>query len=646
MALEPIDYTSRSRETEQEYLKIVKGQDKDTTWLIIGPNSNKEYGPEATGNDFSEFLQAFDDTKAQYGIARVSPPGSDVYKLVLVGWCPEAASIKTRASFAANFASVANNVFKGYHIQVTARDEDDLDENELLAKVSNAAGARYSIQSVKSQPAKSQPVKSQPVKSEPVKSQSVKSQSVKSQSVNAPIVKSQDDDWDEPELEERDFDSKPLKPSQNSNYKPIGKINLQNIISEESQREDPRMFKASSPSNNNNNNNLDQKQNLPKQRVSNPNLERNYEIDSFLKDDTFKQQHNDKVIRGFHTEKSPAQLWAEKKAKQNGTANSSSFESNYNDIKKEDTNNNETKHEDVNELKSKFEQFNIESNEQSDAQTNEQSDVQTNEPKIIQPSKFIPPVIQSNEPPVAKKNSFKTMGTPLPGMHNEQPESDQDNNNNNNDDDDDWSDDEPQEEESPRRIPISLPPRNAPQSEPEEEAEPVAAPPPSLPSRNVEPEEKSEQAEFIPPPPPRRNVEPEEESEPEEDAEFIPPPPPRRNVEPEEESEPEEEAAFIPPPPPRRNVEPEEQTDEAAFIPPPPPRRNVEPEEKPEEEEEAPWAIAEYDYEAGEENELTFAENDKIINIEFVDDDWWLGELSTTGEKGLFPSNYVSLNGN
>ena len=100
------------------------------------------------------------------------------------------------------------------------------------------------------------------------------------------------------------------------------------------------------------------------------------------------------------------------------------------------------------------------------------------------------------------------------------------------------------------------------------------------------------------------------------------------------------------PPLPSRNIAPEqvEQDKEDTYIPPPPPRRNVAPEPEPEEEEEtAPWAVAEYDYEAGEDNELTFEEGDKIINIDFVDDDWWLGELEKTGEKGLFPSNYVSL---
>ncbi|KJY00949.1 actin binding protein [Zymoseptoria brevis] len=53
-------------------------------------------------------------------------------------------------------------------------------------------------------------------------------------------------------------------------------------------------------------------------------------------------------------------------------------------------------------------------------------------------------------------------------------------------------------------------------------------------------------------------------------------------------------------------------------------------------------AIAQYDYTKDEENEIDLTEGERIINIEMVDDDWWIGENSK-GEKGLFPSNYVEL---
>ncbi|KAK2736827.1 hypothetical protein FQN55_001416 [Onygenales sp. PD_40] len=52
-------------------------------------------------------------------------------------------------------------------------------------------------------------------------------------------------------------------------------------------------------------------------------------------------------------------------------------------------------------------------------------------------------------------------------------------------------------------------------------------------------------------------------------------------------------------------------------------------------------ATAQYDYEAAEDNELSFPEGAKIENIEFPDEDWWHGEYN--GQRGLFPSNYVEL---
>jgi drebrin-like protein len=53
------------------------------------------------------------------------------------------------------------------------------------------------------------------------------------------------------------------------------------------------------------------------------------------------------------------------------------------------------------------------------------------------------------------------------------------------------------------------------------------------------------------------------------------------------------------------------------------------------EEQEGESAIAEYDYEAQEDNELSFPEGARITNIERVDESWWAGEFN--GEQGLFP---------
>ena len=53
-------------------------------------------------------------------------------------------------------------------------------------------------------------------------------------------------------------------------------------------------------------------------------------------------------------------------------------------------------------------------------------------------------------------------------------------------------------------------------------------------------------------------------------------------------------------------------------------------------------AVAQYDYEKAEENELELREGEQVTNIEMVDEDWWMGQNSR-GETGLFPSNYVEL---
>lgn len=602
MALEPINYTTHSREIEQQYLKVVRGDDQDTTWLILSPDSSKDYQPEFTGNDFTEFLQTFDETKVQFGMARVSPPGSDVEKLILIGWCPDSAPMKTRASFAANFGAVANNVLKGYHVQVTARDEDDLNEEDLLAKISNAAGARYSIQSsdhtnISSSRTRSSPVprsNPKPVVKKPIVSTPPPVQKKPIVSTPTPVANKQPesvtDDWDEPEVEERDFDKNPLKPNQ-STYKPIGKIDLQKVIAEEKAKEDPRLVhqveKESSSKK------IDPKSDIANLKEQSK-LRRDNEINNFLGTKPPLQSRiddNDKVIKGFRNEKSPAQLWAEKKAAQRkeDTGNNDELEVNSNILtaKTDDQtgeleqvkDNSEAEQDgtDIQDLKSKFEKLAS----------------QTDEPQIITPKQSSRTTSQTNDLPPPPKRNIKQIGTPLPGMHNEISEPEDEEN------DEDWDD---QEDTSDKKVLTSTAPSIDVEHEPEN-----GQAPPSLPSRNRIPE-----------------TEPEEEEEAEEETES--------KIESEEEKEEQkiEQASSPAPKLPSRG----------SGAPPPPPRRTVEPEQ---EEKAAPWAIAEYDYEAGEDNELTFEESDKIINIEFVDDDWWLGELEKTGEKGLFPSNYVSL---
>ena len=183
------------------------------------------------------------------------------------------------------------------------------------------------------------------------------------------------------------------------------------------------------------------------------------------------------------------------------------------------------------------------------------------------------------------------------------------------------------------------------------------------------------------PPPPQEPEEPEApEDHPDEEHVSLPPPPPRPTNADEEAEEEEEEQMRSGSPariamPVSRNAQPHEIE---THMPPPMPAAAVskaadqtEPEPEAQTEDEDPArgaavaaaetsfgagaadtdlgaevggkrALVQYDYEKAEENELELHEGEYVTNIEMVDEDWWMGQNSQ-GERGLFPSNYVEL---
>lgn len=76
----------------------------------------------------------------------------------------------------------------------------------------------------------------------------------------------------------------------------------------------------------------------------------------------------------------------------------------------------------------------------------------------------------------------------------------------------------------------------------------------------------------------------------------------------------------------------------SASIPPPPPPAAPQQQQQ---QDLGNVAVALYDYEADEDNEISFNEGDHITHIEFVSEDWWQGSNGKT--VGLFPANYVEL---
>ena len=51
--------------------------------------------------------------------------------------------------------------------------------------------------------------------------------------------------------------------------------------------------------------------------------------------------------------------------------------------------------------------------------------------------------------------------------------------------------------------------------------------------------------------------------------------------------------------------------------------------------------VAAYDYEAQDDDEVSFTEGDHIVDTEAIDEGWMYGRVVRTGQFGMLPANYV-----
>lgn len=647
--MEKIDINTNSNKIQQAYDKVVRG-DPNATFVVYSVDKNSTMDVTETGDgSLEDFVEHFTDGQVQFGLARVTVPGSDVSKNILLGWCPDSAPAKLRLSFANNFADVSR-VLSGYHVQITARDQDDLDVNEFLNRVGAAAGARYSTQTSglkKPSPAAPKPT-SKPVVA---KSNSASKPSFVPKSTGKPVAPAKpkpknitkDAGWgDAEDVEERDFDKKPLD-NVPSAYKPT-KVNIDELRKQKSDTTSstPKTFKSEPQEEKNDDDGqskplsermkaYDQPSSsdgrltsLPKPKIGHSVADKykatasgNGAAPAFGAKPAFGTQsvdsRKDKLVGGLSRDfgaengKTPAQIWAEKRGKYKTVA---SDEKETNSSEKVD----EPEEHHAADLAKKFE---------------EKANIAGDTPSL--PTRNLPPAPPARE-------------TAIPSNEKDKKEKEE-------------------EEQAPapslptRNLPP--PPQRQPEPEPEpeeeEEEEEEEAPAPSLPARNLPPAPKAEAEESKKQSTTATAEYDYEKDEDNEigfsegdliiDIEFVDDDWwqgkhaktgevglfPATYVSLNEKAADKEEEAPAPAPAP--SLPSREETQAAPALPS---RSEQKPESK--------TATAEYDYEKDEDNEIGFSEGDLIVEIEFVDDDWWQGKHSKTGEVGLFPANYVVLN--
>ena len=125
---------SHHRDTVLEsFKKVING--KSDGWVLFGydNNSKSELTVKSEGEDgLDEIYSEFSTAQIQYGIIKVQCPKSSLDKIVLVNWQGEGVSgiFKGRA---ANHIKDIHRLFRGIHMTIHARSEDDVDP-ELIQK--------------------------------------------------------------------------------------------------------------------------------------------------------------------------------------------------------------------------------------------------------------------------------------------------------------------------------------------------------------------------------------------------------------------------------------------------------------------------------------------------------------------------------
>ncbi|KAK4229496.1 Drebrin-like protein [Podospora fimiseda] len=120
---------------------------------------------ESTGEgELADLTEDLNEGRIQFAFVRVKDPNSGLPKNVFLAWCGGGVPERTKGYFTSHSAAVAK-ILSGYHVQITARSDADLEPESIIQKVADASGAKYSAGSSAAAPAAAAPP---PVAKKPV----------------------------------------------------------------------------------------------------------------------------------------------------------------------------------------------------------------------------------------------------------------------------------------------------------------------------------------------------------------------------------------------------------------------------------------------------------------------------------------------
>ncbi|CAG8566971.1 10039_t:CDS:10 [Acaulospora morrowiae] len=147
-----INLTTNAKELKSSYQSVLEG--KEVNWVVYGYERGNELKVVSKGDGgLEELKDEFDEGKIQYAFARVIDPNSELPKLVLIGWCGEGVPNFKKGFFNSHFNEVTK-FLKGYHLQINARSEEDVDPDYIMKRINESGGSKYMANINKNAPVK------------------------------------------------------------------------------------------------------------------------------------------------------------------------------------------------------------------------------------------------------------------------------------------------------------------------------------------------------------------------------------------------------------------------------------------------------------------------------------------------------------
>ncbi|KAG0743023.1 hypothetical protein G6F23_006353 [Rhizopus arrhizus] len=147
-----INFSTHGKDIQAAYDAVINEKD-DTNWLIYAfDKGTYDLRVQATGDDGLEGLNdEFSDGKIQFAYAKVRDPNTELPKFVFIAWCGSGVPELRKAFFNSQLVEVSK-FFKSFHVQINARDEADVEPELIMKRIAESSGANYSVHKEASKP--------------------------------------------------------------------------------------------------------------------------------------------------------------------------------------------------------------------------------------------------------------------------------------------------------------------------------------------------------------------------------------------------------------------------------------------------------------------------------------------------------------